>query len=344
MHHLLRRLLGALSAIGVVTVGGATAYWLIGDGRWSWWDCLYMTVVSVTTVGYGEMLSGMDQVPHARAFTVALLFFGTGSIVYFASTITAFIIEGELKSLLKAQQLKKRIRRMKDHIIVCGAGSTGRNIIEELIVVGVPVVAIDTDEHRLREIVHKHPQAALSYLVGDATEDELMTQAGMSTARGVVAALSSDKDNLYVVVSARQLNPGARIVARCAERAHVDKIKRAGADAVVSPNYIGGVRMVAEMLRPNVVRFLDEMLRDSRATYRIDEVLVEAGSKLVGKTLRECDVRERFGLSVLALRPAAASSWHYNPGADDVLAAGMTVVVLGAMQRIGELRALAASP
>jgi voltage-gated potassium channel len=333
-----RRLFGGLLAIAIVIVGGAAGYWFIGGGRWAWGECLYMTVISVTTVGYGEVLPGMDVEPHARAFTVALLILGTGSIVYFASTITAFIVEGELQTLLKAQQLRKRIRRMKDHIIVCGAGSTGRNIIEELVAVGVPVVAIDTNEHTLRELVEKHPRARLSYLIGDATEDEIMVQSGMATARGVVAALSSDKDNLYVVVSARQLNASARIVARCAEVAHVEKIKRAGADAVVSPNYIGGVRMVSEMLRPTVVRFLDEMMRDKRATYRIDEVFITPGSPLDGLTLRAAKIRERFGMSVLALRPAGEAPWHYNPTAEAVLTAGMTIVVLGSMEQVASLR------
>lgn len=337
-----RRLLAALLAIATVIAGGATGYWLIGDGRWPWWECLYMTVISVTTVGYGELLPGMEVMPHARAFTAALLILGTGSIVYFASMITAFIVEGELKTLLKTQQLKKRIRRMRDHIVVCGAGSTGRNIIEELVAVGVPVVAIDANERILRELVDKYPKAALSYLVGDATADEIMTQAAMATARGVVVALSSDKDNLYVVVSARQMNPGARIVARCAEVAHVDKLKRAGADSVVSPNYIGGVRMVSEMLRPTVVRFLDEMMRDKRATYRVDEVTIAAGSSLEGQSLRAAGIRDRFGMSILALKPSAATSpWQYNPGADDVLAAGMTVVILGSTQQVAALRAVA---
>lgn len=335
---LTRRLLTALVAIAVVIAAGATGYWLIGEGRWPWWECLYMTVISVTTVGYGELLPGMDAMPYARAFTAVLLILGTGSIVYFASMITAFIVEGELKTLLKTQQLKKRIRRMKDHIVVCGAGSTGRNIIEELVAVGVPVVAIDSNERTLRELVDKYPKALLTYLVGDATADEIMAQSAMASARGVVVALSSDKDNLYVVFSARQMNPSARIVARCSEVAHVEKIKRAGADSVVSPNYIGGVRMVSEMLRPTVVRFLDDMMRDKRATYRIDEVAIGGSSALVGQSVRAAKIRERFGMSVLALKAPGNEPWQYNPTPDDVLQAGMTVVVLGSMQQVAELR------
>jgi voltage-gated potassium channel len=198
-----------------------------------------MTVVTVTTVGYAEVLDGMHLVPYARAFTVVLLVFGTGILVFFASTITAFIIDGNLRDMLFASRMKKRMRRMQDHIIVCGAGSTGRNVIDELLAAGIPVIAIDLEERELREFTDKYPKVAFSYLIGDATDDDVIAQANLAGARGLVAALSSDKDNLYLTVSARQLAPKARIVARCAELSHVEKIRRAGADAVVSPNFIG---------------------------------------------------------------------------------------------------------
>src|SRR5450432_1560124 len=269
---MMKRMIYGLMAIMIVVVGGGVGYYLIGHGKWPLFDCMYMTVITITTVGYAEVLPHMDTTDHARAFTVVLLMFGTGTIVFFASTITAFIIEGDLKNALFANKLKKRIKKMKDHIIVCGAGSTGRNVIEELIANGVPVIAIDTREAELKEISEKHPKAAYSYVVGDATDDDIMNQTNLAGARGLVAALSSDKDNLYLTVSARQTNPTVRIVARCAELSHVEKIKRAGADAVVSPNFIGGMRLVSELVRPAVVAFLDDMLRDRRAAYRIAEV------------------------------------------------------------------------
>src|ERR1051325_5890379 len=297
---LTKRLAMGLVLLVFVMIGGGAGYYLIGHGRWPLGDCIYMTVITVTTVGYGEVLSDMEHVAYARTFTMILLVFGTGSIVYFASTITAFIIEGDLKNVLFASKLKKRMKRMKDHVIVCGAGTTGRNVIEELLTTGVPVVAIDTRESELKEIADKFPKAEFSYIVGDATDDDVIAQTNLPTARGLVAALSSDKDNLYLTVAARQANPGTRIVARCAELSHVDKIKRSGADAVVSPNLIGGMRLVSELLRPAVVRFLDEMLRDRRAAYRIEEVRL--GDGLLGDTLRDARVRERFGMTVLAMR------------------------------------------
>jgi voltage-gated potassium channel len=339
---LTRRLVMGLALLVIVVIGGGLGYYLIGGGRWAMGDCIYMTVITVTTVGYGEVLHDMDRVHYARGFTMVLLLLGTGSIVYFASTVTAFIIEGDLRNVLLASRLKKRMKRMKDHVVVCGAGSTGRNVIEELLVTGVPVVAIDVREGELREIAEKFPRAEFSYVVGDATDDDVMAQTGLERARGLVAALSSDKDNLYLTVSGRQTNPGARIVARCAELSHVEKIRRSGADAVVSPNFIGGMRLVSELLRPAVVRFLDDMLRDRRAAYRIEEVQLGEGAAGLGATLRDARVRERFGMTVLAVRASDNQSWVYNPDANEKLGPGMTLVVLGSIEQVAELRRIAA--
>lgn len=331
-----------LALLVIIVIGGGVGYYLIGGGQWSLGDCIYMTVISVTTVGYGEVLHDMDRVAYARGFTMVLLLVGTGSILYFASAVTAFIIEGDLRNVLFASRLKKRMRRMKDHVVVCGAGSTGRHVIEELLTTGMAVVAIDLREGELREIAEKFPRAEFSYIVGDATDDDVMAQTGLERARGMVAALSSDKDNLYLTVSARQTNPGVRIVARCAELSHVEKIRRSGADAVVSPNFIGGMRLVSELLRPAVVRFLDDMLRDRSVPYRIEEVQLGDGAASLGATLRDARVRERFGMTVLAVRAGDQQSWVYNPDASEKLGPGMTLVVLGSAEQLAELRRVAA--
>jgi voltage-gated potassium channel len=327
--------------LAITVFGGAAGYYGIGlraDAGWSYWDCLYMTVITVTTVGYGETLPGMDVVEYARGFTIVLLLFGTGSIVFFASMITAFIIEGDLKNVLFANKLKKRMRRMKDHVVVCGVGSTGRNVVEELIKTGTPVIAIDINELELKDIADKHPNAEYSFIVGDATDDDVMAQANLAAARGLVAALSSDKDNLYLTVSGRQDSPGCRIVARCAELSHVDKLKKSGADAVVSPNYIGGLRLVSEMVRPSVVRFLDEMMRDRRAAYRIEEITLGESAANLGSTLRDARVREKFGMTVLAVRNKDGGTWTYNPDAGETIGPGMTLVVLGSAEQVSELK------
>ncbi len=333
-----RRLLTSFTALVVVALGGSTGYFIIGGGKWAFSDCLYMTVITITTVGYGETLADMDKVEYARGFTMILLVFGTGGIVFFASTITAFIIEGDLKNVLFANKLKKRIKRMKDHVIVCGAGSTGHNVIEELLKTGVAVVAIDAREAALKDISDKHPKADFSFVVGDATDDDVMNQANLPSARGLVAALSSDKDNLYLVVSARQQNATMRIIARCAEVGHVEKIKRAGADSVVSPNYIGGMRMVSELMRPAVVRFLDDMLRDKRAAYRIEEVRLGDRITEFGTTLGDAKVRKEFGMTVLAMQRNDKEPWIYNPDSTEALGPGSTLVVLGSAEQVKSLR------
>lgn len=331
-----KRLIAGLLLLLVTVLGGAGGYYVIGGGQWAFRDCLYMTIITVTTVGYGETLAGMDQVENARNFTMLLLLFGTGSIVFFASMITAFVVEGDLKNVLAANKLKKRMKRMKDHVIVCGAGSTGRNVIEELIKTKRPVIAVDVNEELLKDLAEKHPGAEYAWVVGDATDDEVMSQLNIKEAIGMVAALSSDKDNLYLTVSARQDNPKLRIIARCAEMSHVEKLKKAGADSVVSPNFIGGMRLVSEMVRPSVVRFLDEMLRDTRATMRIEEVTL--GNSVLGDSLRAAKIHNQYGMLVLAIRASADSAWTYNPTAEAKLALGTTLVVLGTADQVAKLR------
>jgi len=337
------RLLAGFVAMLIVVIGGSVGYWWIGDGRWSFQDCVYMTVITVTTVGYGEVLDGMDKVTYARSFTIALLVFGTGILVYFASTITAFVVEGDLRRVLAVQRLRKRAKKMKDHMVVCGAGSTGRHIIDELLQIESSVIAIDRNEEELREIATKNPKADFAYVVGDATDDDILLQAYLPAARGLVAALSQDKDNLYLVVAARQAGPQLRIIARCAEISHVEKLRRAGADGVVSPNFIGGIRMVSELVRPSVVRFLDDMMRDKRAAYRVEEITVGTGSILDGKTLRDADIRGRFGMTVIACRGKDAELWTYNPEPGQVLRSEMVLVVVGSTDQVRELRAIAGS-
>ena len=227
---------------------------------------------------------------------------------------------------------------MKDHMIVCGAGATGRHIITELFNARTLVVAIDADEEPLLWLREHHPDAAFEYVVGDATDDEVLTRAGIAEARGLAAVLPSDKDNLYIVVSTRQSNPSARIVARVTEPSHADKIKRAGADSVVAMNFIGGRRIATEMVRPVLIRFLDDMFKDTRAAYRLREVTIEEGSVLAGLTLGEAAIRDKFGMAVLAIGDGS-QSWRFNPDDSERLAPGSIVIVLGSIEQVQPLQA-----
>ena len=341
MQDLRARLAAGFAVLALTLATGTVGYYLLGDGMWKPFDCFYMTIITITTVGYGETLENMDKVEHARALTVVLLVFGTGTVVYFASTLTAMIIEGDLRRALRSNRMRKQILKLRDHVIVCGAGSTGSHSIQELVEYKIPTVAIDTDPVRLEHMAEIYPTDLFKYIVGDATDDDVLAEANLPAARGVIAALHGDKDNLFVVVSARQENPKARIVARGSELQILEKLKKAGADTVVSPNYIGGLRMVSELLRPQVVKFLDEMRRD-RARVRIEEVDIPDASPFAGKTLAQSGIRGQVGdVLVLAVKIQGKEGYQYNPGADFVLDAGMILVVLGPLTQVDQLRHMA---
>ena len=219
----------------------------------------------------------------------------------------------------------KQIRDMHDHLIVCGAGETGTYLVRELLKTGNVFVVIDHDEERLAKIAQL---GEVPVLKGDGADEEILNQARIDKARGLASVLPEDKDNLLVTVTARQLNPALRIVARCAEARMVDKLLRAGANSAVSPNMIGGLRLASELIRPSVVTFLDSMLRDASGTLRVEEIAVAEGSPWVGKTLREVDLHGRYDLLPLAIR-LADGTLKCNPRDETALGSGCVLVVLG---------------
>lgn len=334
--HLYRRMLVALGFLLTVLAFGTGGYHYLGSGRWELFDCFYMAVVTLSTVGFAETLPDMRHVEGARSFTVLLIVLGSGTLLYFVSTFTAFIVEGDLMGALKRNRMNKRIKVLENHVVVCGMGSTGAPIVEELVATRTQFVAVDIDGERLARLDEEHPELELHYVVGDATDDHTLLEAGVERARGVIAALHDDKDNLFVTISARALNPRARIVAKAVESTTDNKLRRAGADAVVSPNRIGGVRLVSEMLRPTVVQFLDVMLRE-KENLRIEELPVPEQSTLVGAELRRTDIRKKADVLVIALR-APDGTFRYNPGPDTLLEKGTILVVLGRTDELIRLR------
>ena len=340
MSEVQRRVIVAVGVVLCVILLGRVGYWWIGLGvrDWAFFDCVYMTVISVMTVGYGETLTGMETVPGARGFTIAVIVVGFASGGFLLSTLTALIVEGDLARSRRKKKMRKLIEGLKGHVIVCGAGSTGRHVVEEMIATETPFVAIDVDEERLREICDAYPQTVVPYIVGDATAEHILHEAGIARARGLVAALRDDKDNLFVVISARASNPAARIVARSGDRRVFDLMRKAGANAAVSPNLIGGLRLASEMIRPNVVEFLDEMLRDRDKNLRMEEVEVSATCAAAGKSLREAKLREVTEALVLAFREPGRKALSYNPGPDAILQPGSLLIVLGTQDAVAKLR------
>jgi voltage-gated potassium channel len=293
-----------------------------------------MTVVSLTSVGYHEIVDTSTS-PALRIFNIFVLVFGLGIMLYVFSIATAFVVEGDLKRLFWKNKMLKRIKDLRNHTIVCGAGVTGMRVIEELYKTRRDIVVIDKDPARLTRI---EQFGEIPVVEGDADDEETLEMAGLDYAGGVIAALPSDKDNLVVVVTVRQKHANVRIVARCVDPKMADKMIRAGASSTVSPNSIGGMRLASEMVRPHVVTFLDMMLRDTAATLRIEEISIPFHSTWVGRSLGDLGLRERYNLGCLALRDPGKDSFHYNPHDAEVCRANSVVVVMGNVDDIYSAR------
>ena len=319
----------------LVVATSASGFYFLGGGRWSWGDCLYMTVITLATVGYGEMLEGMSEVPYARLWTVGVILCGSGILLYWVSAFTAIIVEGDLGGTIRRRRMDRNIERMRDHVIVCGAGTTGVHAIQELIATRTPFVVIDHSEQRLLELGDEE-DVRINYLVGEATDDAVLEAAGIRRASGVLVMLHDDRDNLFCTLSARSLNAGIRIISKAVEHSSVSKLLRAGADRVVSPNFIGGLRLASEMLRPTVVEFLDTMLRgDDRL--RIEEVLVPESSHLVGRSLRDSQFRSATRAMILAVRDLDGS-YKFNPDSEFVIRAGARLIIMAHLEEVTRLR------
>lgn len=329
-----RRFWVALGVLVAILLAGTFGYQLLVGG--TWFEGLYMTVITLSTTGFGEVVPGLSDSVPGRIFTMVMIIFGMGLLLWVVGNTTAFLVEGQLSTLLRRRKMEKRIAAMKDHVIVCGVGTTGIEVINELIAVGVPCVAIDSNPERLDKALHR---ADFTHVEGDATSEESLDRAGIAHARGVVTVLPEDKDNLVVTFMARQLNPNARIVSRGFNPAMRDRLLRAGASGVVFPNRIGGLRLVSELVRPHVVSFLDRMLRPGQEEiWRIEEVEITPASAAAGKTLGSLRLSERAGLPILAITKGDGADVAYYPAADTVLTPSSRLVVMGNRSHLETLR------
>lgn len=323
------------SVIVVITITvGTFGFWALEAGNASLWDCLYMTIITLSTVGYGEVIP-MDT--PMRVFASLLILFGMGSLIYFGSTVVALWVELDMGQVRRRKRMQKKIDNLRDHVIVCGVGTTGSHVVRELVSSRRAFVMVELREERMEEIRELTGGQDALFIHGDATEDRILHIAGVDKAKGLIAALPSDKDNLFIILSARQMNPALRIIARATEKDSSAKMIRAGADQVVSPNLIGGMRIASEMIRPQVVEFLDMMLRDTEQNVRIEQVLLPAGSPYVGKLIADANIRKVADVLVIALRDKEGR-YTFNPGPGTELTADSTLVVLGSIDSVIELR------
>ena len=319
-----RRLWVAVAALAAIILAGTVGYVLLG---FPLLDAVYQTVTTVTTVGFREVhpLSDAGQV-----FTIGLILAGVGTVLYTFSVLMGALIEGQVRELFGRRRMERQINRMAGHVIVCGYGRVGRSITEYVSRAGRDVVIVDRDGQRVLDV-------DAPVVIGDATEDRVLMDAGIARAAVLVSALTTDADNLFVTLSGRSLRPDLFIVARARVEDSEDKLSRAGADRVVNPQSIGGKRMAAFVIQPHVAEFLDVVMHDGTLEFRLEEVAVAQGSPLAGASLRDAHIRDRTGALILAMRDGDGT-FTTNPQPETVLEAGQILIAIGTE---AQLKALA---
>jgi voltage-gated potassium channel len=314
-----RNLAFAFVALVVIMLVGTFGYRFLGGDRYSWLDCFYMTFITITTIGYNEAVD-VTGYEYGRLFTVFIGITGIAVLGYVLSTVTAFMLESDLNTSWRRKKMRQKIAQLKGHYIVCGVGLVGSNVAHELSATGRTSVIIDANMSAIHRYLETHPDQL--YLHGDATDNDTLLAAGVMNARGVFAVAHDDSMNLVISLSAKQLNPNLRVVARCHDQKNIDKTRRAGADEVVSPDFTGGLRLVSAMVRPNVALFLDDMLK-SDDNVRMEEVLVP--EELSGKQLSVLYHRNQDCV-VLAARHV--KDWVFNPPAQYIVQGGDVLMVM----------------
>lgn len=326
-----RRMFYAACLIVFVLVYGTAGYMYIE--KWTFFDSLYMTVITIATVGFHEVGKMTAQ---GRVFTIVLIFMGIGVGGYAIGNIAAFLVEGQMLNILKDRKMERAITSLKDHIIVCGYGKTGSEVCDQLANMGEEFIVIDSDGDKISEALSKGYIAA----VGEATDDDILEKAGIRNAKGLISAVSDDSANVYLVLTARALNENLRIIARGAGTQSIKKMIRAGANKVVSPYEIGAKRMAALMVRPAIVEFVEAFTPGSELGLTLEKVVLEETSKLVGKKLNESYIkRDTNGALILGIEKPGQSP-NINPDGETLLKAGDTLLAIGTEAQIALLKQL----
>jgi voltage-gated potassium channel len=313
-----------------IIVIGTVGYWFIGGRQYSFVDTLYMTIITITTIGFGEIIN-LSGNTLGRLFTIFIAIAGVGVLLYVVTNITAMVVEGELTESFRRRRMEKAAGSSRDHYIVCGLGSVGFYIVSELYATKRPHVIVDVDKKNIERSLASLPDEV--FIEGDATDSDTLLKAGIEKARGLFAVTGDDNQNLVVSLTAKQLNPNLRVVARCNELRNSEKIKKAGADAVVSPTAIGGLRMASEMLRPTVVSFLDTMLRDRERNLRVEELPVP--ESFVGRPISALNLKRCSHTLLLAVK--TGEDWVYNPQESYIIDQENTLVFMTTPEGIEEL-------
>ncbi|RLB81998.1 MAG: potassium channel protein [Deltaproteobacteria bacterium] len=310
---------------------GGTIGYMVTEG-WPFIDALYMTVITLSTVGYSEV-RGLSST--GRIFTMVLIILGVGFVFYLAGSIIQFMVEGRIREILGRRKLKKKIRVQKGHYIICGYGRVGSSICEALASKPLNIVVIERDPARIAKLNERN----ILHIPGEATDEENLIRAGVERARGLVAALKTDSDNVYVTLSARQLNPDLFIMARAGEEHSERKLLAAGANKVLCPYRMGAHRMAQTILRPTVTDFVELTLMDTSRNIQMEEMPVHPSSRLIDVALQDSGIRKDLDLIIVAVKKAAGDML-FNPSSQTKLGAGDTVIAIGEKKNLEKLERL----
>jgi len=316
-----KRLIQTVVAFFTLLCVGTLGFKMFSEGESPWMDCLYMTVITLTTIGYEEVID-VSHHPFGRAFTMFIAISGIGMLTYMLSLLTAFVVEGHLKKNLVQKKIVRMIARMENHFIVCGYGRVGGTIIEDLDALGHEVVLIDPNEECVENFLNK----GRTVLIGDGADDAILEKAGLMRAAGLFAVTGDDHENLVITLSARLLNPNLRIVARCEDNSNLKKMKRAGATMVASPAYIGGIRMTNEMVKPVLTSFVDQLFSGQGEAERVSSITV--GPFESSLSVSDLELRNFPSTLLLAIQRHGEKELTYNPPRDTVLQEGDVLIFM----------------
>jgi voltage-gated potassium channel len=325
-----RRFVWAGIILLAIILIGTVGYWFIGGRQYSFVDTLYMTVITITTIGFQEVID-LSGNPGGRIFTIFIAIAGVGTMAYIVTNITALIVEGELTESFRRRRMEKLAGNSKDHYIICGIGRVGCYIANELHDTKRPHVIVDVNKENIVKSLESLPDEV--FIEGDATDSNILLKAGIEKAAGLFAVTGDDNQNLVLSLTAKQLNPQMKVVTRCNDIRNSEKMKKAGADAVVSPTAIGGLRMASEMLRPTVVSFLDIMLRDKERNLRVEELPVP--ESFVGQPISALNLKRSSHTLLLAVK--TREDWVYNPSENYVIGQKNTLVFMTTPEEREEL-------